>query len=76
MRLFLFPSGYEEGHKPHRQRLLGRRPRLGPLHQSHIQAEVGRGPGVTATPSPLLGGEELGVSGRWIWKSENPLVVI
>lgn len=52
--------GCEEGHTPHTQRLLRRRPRLGHLHQPHIQAEVGRGPGVAATPSPPLGGKELG----------------
>lgn len=60
VRLFGFPSGCEEGHEPHMQRLLRRRPRLGHLHQPHIQAEVGRGPGVAATPSPPLGGKELG----------------
>lgn len=74
MRLFGFPKQNEEGHNPHTQWLLGRKPRLGHLHQPHIQAEVGRGPRVTATPSPLLGGEEPGVSGRWIWKPESPLV--
>lgn len=62
VRLFGFPNGCEEGHEPHTQRLLRRRPRLGHLHQPHIQAEVGRGPGVAATPSPPLGGKELGGS--------------
>lgn len=62
VRLFGFPNGCEEGHEPHMQRLLRRRPRLGHLHQPHIQAEVGRGPGVAATPSPPLGGKELGGS--------------
>lgn len=74
VRLFGFPNGCEEGHEPHMQRLLRRRPRLGHLHQPHIQAEVGRGPGVA--PSPPLGGKELRVSGRWTWKPESPLVVI
>lgn len=60
VRLFGFPNGCEEGHKPHVQRLLGKGPGLGRLHQPDIQAKAGMGPGATATPSPFLGGEELG----------------
>lgn len=55
VRLFGFPNGWEEGHEPHMQRLLGWRPRLGHLHQPHIQAEVGRGPGVNCCSISSLG---------------------
>lgn len=58
-RLFGFPNGCEEGHRPGVQTLLERRPQDSVIpRQLPVQVEPGRGPGANATPSPLRGGGE------------------
>ena len=58
-RLFGFPNGCEEGHRPGVQTLLERRPQDSVIpRQPPVQVEPGTGPGANATPSPLRGGGE------------------